>query len=296
MEAGREIREEMGTIRLQTAQEVCFTKGEKERYEAEGIPRWSLYDLQHEILVLRPLNVIPEGRPLTENARARVTRPGLKISRTCDASPYHDVPIGGNLTYTVTVENCAHRGYTDIPILQELPQGTRLVQTAGARRGQTLSWCVSVPAGGSVQARFTVAVEKGPEVCCRGGTAAGIALPELTRYVGRFAGEETPDVPKLLECHLETLEDGSGLVRFSGLPRQLVPGFLGGRRLVTASAAERILDFRTEFLMPGDILVTVADPLGPQQQVTLQRQEDVTEEMLWGLFAKELFFLMRPGR
>ena len=69
-----------------------------------------------------------------------------------------------------------------------------------------------------------------------------------------------------------------------------------GKMLMTASAAERILDFDTRFVMDGDVLVTVRDPLGEAEEITVTESKEITPELLWKQFTQYRFFLLRPGR
>lgn len=302
MTTGRENFEENGTVTLQPADQLCFTDGHKEWYKKTGTPRWSLYDDQREIIVLRPLRAAnAKNYPLTDNARARLACPGLNLTRVCDIPPYHSVPTGGRITYTVTVENRSETDYRDLPIMEKIPDGTKLIAADGRVETDRVRWLVTVPAGGSVSVSHTVEVVSGSRIVSEGGSAAGIGLNRIVRQVRNAAenGKMPEDMAKFLRENLESVENAPGadtrLVRFQKMPELLVPRFVGGRMLLTDSAKDRILDFDTRCLMEGDVLVTVADPLGKKEQITVTEAGDVTEELLWGLFTKDLFFLLRPG-
>lgn len=350
MNTGLDAYEEKGTITLQTADELCFTEGHKEHYTSNKIPRWSLFDDQREIIVLRPLRETTNA--LTPNALARLAHPGLNIDRTCSVAPYNCVSVGEPVTVSVTVENHSQTNYENLPILERIPANAKLLQTDGNASVGVIRWLVDVPAGKSVTVSYTVEVTEGESIVFVGGEAAGIRSNRIERTVakhltdkenadlldlangceGALAGENLPDLAfvnrvyekylgkkiplpsakDLLKGILVSVLDAPGaekrLVEQRKACKWLVPGFVGGRMLITASPEDRILEFDTDFVMPGDVLLVTADPLGDKEESTVYLylgdgafgymteggMEVTREDILWKLFTKDLFLLLRP--
>ena len=88
-----------------------------------------------------------------------------------------------------------------------------------------------------------------------------------------------------------------------------IPHYWGGRQLLI-SAYERILEFKQEYLMPGDILIYAQNALEEKADIRVYMylgdgkylctsKEGITEcgeEILWYAFAEDFFVALRPSR
>lgn len=355
---GEEAHEDVGTIRLQPVDELCFRRDNADYCKRNKLGRWCLYDM-HEITVLRPLRITSEADyPLTPNARARLAHPGLNIERTADFSGFRTLPRGGNITYTITVENHSKTDYAALPITDRVPKHTTLVSASGATENAgKLLWLADVPAGGQVTVQFTVQTGEGKQVLSEGGDVAGIRTPTIvttltgpglteqqnallaglaTHHEGKLPGTETgmafavklykdylgeklalPETDKLLPKFFDLVEGDPGAEtpllhwkkRLPAAAKLLLPRYQGGLMLLTATAQERILEFKLSNLLPGDILLYVKKPMsddmtqrvlvylgdgafaeGSENGLTVTR-----DEVLWPAFCEDLFLLFRPA-
>lgn len=350
MKTCKEAHEAMGTIRLQPVDELCFVQGNKEWYTQTRTPRWSMYDDMQEILVLRPLRLADaQHYPLTPNAQARLSHPGLNIDRVATPGQYRNVPNGGTITYTLTVENQSDTDYTGLPVMEKIPAGTALTGPCdGEIREGALHWLLDIPAGGSKTLTYSVLVNaKSGWVVSEGGNVAGIranviktlVAPVLTaednarlleladnmpkqsvaglelanwiyeKYLGKTLA--LPDAKTLVTELVEptTGEKAEGpLVRRKAEHPMVLPRYQGGKMLVTKDVWQRVLEFTTDYLQPGDILLYVTKPLEQEQTETVyvylggdafatitENGATVTrEDVLWPAFAQDLFFCFRP--
>ncbi len=333
MNTGKDSYEPMGTMRLQPVDELAFVQGDRERYRANKIPRFSLYDDQFCFVIVRPLRACREEQwPLTANAKARMAHPGLNIDRTASVKPYQTARIGDSITYWVTVENCSKTAYTDITVFEPIPAGTKLAAAPDAwEQEDGLHWTLSVGAGEKKTVTFTVQITQGPWVIAQGGNVAGIRSNKIRTHVGNRLTEEQEaklltqadkgisqayasigidvDLEKLVCSYFEPYPGREKLIRRQKDTPMLVPLYMGGRWLITKHTNGRILEFGTYQLHVGDVLLHVTEPLEKDQSITaymylggeeflVQTPEGIsktTEEVLWPSFTKDLFFCVRPS-
>ena len=124
-----------------------------------------MYDL---FFVLRPTqlgDLADSGKKVTAvdpaqaEAESRKKFPGIETERTVSCGKFGSVVSGEDVIYTVTVKNGGTAAYKDLPILENLPTGTKLKTAEGAKNeGGRLTWTVDVPAGKSVSVTYTVTV------------------------------------------------------------------------------------------------------------------------------------------
>jgi uncharacterized repeat protein (TIGR01451 family) len=121
-----------------------------------GIPKvavWQLdYDASHGVLAAGT-----HGRgAYTLNNRNAL--PALVVSKADSGVP---VGPGRNIDYTITVKNLGNAAATGVTIREPIPRYTRFVSadSGGRYDDGTVSWRnLTVPAGGSVSVKFTVAI------------------------------------------------------------------------------------------------------------------------------------------
>ena len=325
MNTGKDSYETMGTLRLQTMEEVCLAHGNNDWYKSNKIPRWCVWGGMSRFAVIRPLRVYrQEDHPLTDNAKARLNMPGLNIDRRCSHNFYTGAAAGEKLTYTVTVENTSCNTY-EVPVAEQLPEGTELIS------GQ-LSCRMVLQPGQKQQLTYTVLVLPTTQrVVSGGGFVAGIRSNTLVTpirkhltpqqeqklqsfdYAGldgmelanRVYGEALAmNLPKLeLHTLFRTLEEG--LIRRTDVPiPMLVEKYIGGRSLIHEK--NRILEFPEEYLRIGDVLLYVTEPLTANEKqecfIYLGQgrygcaQGIIEESPLWNAFQKDLFLCLRPGQ
>ena len=324
MNTGKDSYETMGTLRLQTAEEVCYAHGNNDWYKQNKIPRWCVWGGMSRFAVIRPLRVYrEEDHPLTANTRARLEKPGLNIDRRCSHGFYKGAEAGEQITYTLTVENTSSNTY-EVPVTEVLPEGTELMEG-------TLS-CRMVLKPSQKQALvYTVRVLPGTEqVVSTGGFVAGIRSNTLVTPVrkhlspeqeqklqsvapeGRNGMELANRIYKdalgisLPEIRLERFfrKDEEKLISRNGQPiPMLVENYIGGRSLINEK--NRILEFSEGYLRIGDVLLYVAEPLTDNEkqeayiylgQGRYACTDGITEESpLWQAFQKDLFLCLRPA-
>ena len=325
MNTGKDAYETMGTLRLQTMEEVCLQHGNNEWYKENKIPRWCVWGGMSHWAVVRPLRIYKEEEyPLTSNAQARLSKPGLNIDRRCSETFFRGVGEGEYLTYTLSVENTSQNTY-EIPVTEQLPEGAMLVEgkltaawTLGPGEKQILTYTVRVLPGTK-------------QVVSTGGSVAGIRSNTITVPVIRHLTEEQEQALEQLpvceksgmdfvrKVYAEKLgmylpefsvnrfftEENDGLISRNGkkIPMQ-VERYIGGRCLI--GEKDRIIEFSEQYLRVGDVLLYVTAPMTEdEQQVAYMYLGDgkfadhngiCEESPLWQAFTKDLFLCLRPGQ
>lgn len=322
MNTGKDSYEEMGTLRLQTIEEVCLAHGKNEWYRENKIPRWCVWGGMSQWVVVRPLRVYKEEEyPLTTNAIARLEKPGLDIDRRCSHNYFKTAAEGEYLTYTLTVTNTSANTY-EIPITEILPEGTVLMDGK-------LSWNWTLAPGEKKTAAYTVRVLPGVDrIISTGGMVAGIRSNTLVTPVRKHLTQKQEEcLQKVERCeNLEqarrsyeqlgiylpefTLsrffreEEGGFISRNGKKIPMLVDRYIGGRSLLYEN--DRIIEFSEAYLRIGDILLYVTQPLTENEQHTCYiylgegrfvGPEGLAPECpLWSAFQKDLFMCLRPGQ
>jgi len=186
MSTHKETHEKNGTIFLQPVDQLCFRKGTSDWYKRNKTPRWSMYDMQ-EIIIIRPLRIATEENyPLTPNARARLSYPGLNITRTAEPGAYRSVAKGETITYRIHIDNKSLKDYSEISVKEIIPSGTSLLfADNAAQQENTLQWSVSIPANSAAELTYTVKVsEDAPDkIIAEGGSVAGIRSNRIVTLV-----------------------------------------------------------------------------------------------------------------
>ena len=154
----------------------------------------------------RPENLQESGYTITPATYSRLQYPGLCIDRTVDITPYGTAEKDGTLTYSVTLSNRSDnplydtywsaiygkpyygQDHTGIVVTEKVPAGTELVHASGNAtvNGDTISWKVDVPAGGTLRVYYTVRVtaEAGSTIVSKDGFVADIPSISITNVVG----------------------------------------------------------------------------------------------------------------
>lgn len=325
MNTGEDSYETMGTLRLQTMEEVCLRHGENEWYRENKIPRWCVWGGMSHWAVIRPLRIYKEEEyPLTPNAVARLDKPGLNIDRRCNTTFYRGIGEGECLTFTVTVENTSQNTY-EIPVTEQLPEGTVL-------RDGKLSATWTLSPGRQNVLSYTVRVQPGvTQVVSTGGWVAGIRSNTITipvrKHLTQQQEEKLQDLPishktgmdfvcqvyeeklgiYLPELSLERFfnRENDGLISRNGkkIPMQ-VDRYIGGRNLLHEK--DRIIEFADNYLRIGDVLLYITNPLTEEEQQEtyiylgegkFADNKGICEKSpLWTAFTKDLFICLRPGQ
>lgn len=323
MNTGKDSYETVGTLRLQTMEEVCLARGNNQWYKENKIPRWCVWGGMTRWAVVRPLRVYrEENHPLSANARARLEKPGLDIIRCCTPGFYKAVGEGEQITYTLTVENTSENTY-QIPVTEQLPEGTVLVDGK-------LSWDWTLAPGEKKEASYTVRVLPGvSQVVSTGGFVAGIRSNTLITPVRKHLSaqqeqqlENMSDIklamgmedvrrvyealgismPALSLSDFFRLEEDQNISQNGRKIPMLVERYIGGLSLVREK--NRILEFSEDYLRVGDVLLYVTEPLTENEKqeayIYLGKgrygcADGITEESpLWHAFQKDLFMCLRP--
>ena len=325
MNTGKDSYETMGTLRLQTMEEVCLRHGQNQWYKENKIPRWCVWGGMTHWAVIRPLRIYKQEQyPLTANALARLEKPGLNIDRRCDTTCYRGIGAGENLTFTLTVENTSANTYC-IPVTEQLPEGTLLLS------GQlSANWTLGP--GQKEQLCYTVRVLPGAEqIVSTGGSVAGIRSNTITipviRHLTQDQEQNLLQLPKTEKTGMDFVSwiygekldmylpeftvsrfftaEADGLISRNGkkIPMQ-VHRYIGGQCLLHEK--DRILEFSEDYLRIGDVLLFVTAPLTPEEQqkayiylgdgVFADNEGPCAESPMWSAFTKDLFICLRPGQ
>ena len=325
MNTGKDSYETMGTLRLQTMEEVCLRHGENQWYKENKIPRWCVWGGMSHWVVLRPLRIYKEEEyPLTPNALARLEKPGLNIDRRCSETFFRGIGEGEYLSYTLTVENTSQNTY-DIPVTEQLPEGTVLVEGK-----LNASWTLAP--GETKTLTYTVRVLPGvSRVVSTGGFVAGIRSNTITVPVIRHLTAQQEQLLQQLPTCDETGMDfvqkvyeeklgmylpeftvsrffqtePEGFISRNGkkIPMQ-VACYIGGRSLLYEK--DRIIEFSDHYLRVGDVLLYITAPMTDEEQQEsyvylgggkFADHKGICEESpLWTAFTKDLFLCLRPGQ
>lgn len=179
METGEDAVENTGNIYCHEVQNQFLGKNNKGR----------LYK-NYGFCLLRPLqSATIQGCKVTEMAKTRMQYPKMVIDRTVSCGFYGSAEVGGELTYTLKIENHAKQDYTALPISETAPEGTTLVSVDGkaVTSGQkNANWTLDVPAGKNKTVKYTVKVDAplGSTIINNGGKVGNIPSNTLKTKVG----------------------------------------------------------------------------------------------------------------
>jgi len=151
------------------------------------------------VSVHRPALLSAEEYPITLNAQARLTYPGLNITRTCEAGVWGSVVSGENLTFTTVVANKSKTDFSGLMYRESVPEGCTLVEVDGKSTTAAVPlWKLDIPANGSVTVTYTLRFDApaGTEIVNSGGSMAGIESNVIHTTVQNF----TPDSAKLTDA------------------------------------------------------------------------------------------------
>ena len=162
--------------------------------------------VQPKLDLLYPEGIPMSGYTITAATRSRLQYPGLGIDRTVDITPYGTAEQGGTLTYSVKLSNQSDdpvydtywstvsgepyygEDHTGIVVTEKIPAGTVLVHASGKAvvEGDTITWTVDLPAGGTLDLHYTVRVtaESGSIIVSEGGYVADIPSNRIENRVG----------------------------------------------------------------------------------------------------------------
>ena len=174
------------------------------------------------------------GYMITDTTLSRLEYPAMEIDRTVNITPYGTAVAGGNLTYSVKINNksnnefyCTYQSavrgetyagekYTGLVVTETIPEGTVLVAdsiTAGGaydEQTNTITWTIDVAAGVMVECTYTVNVTGniGDVITNGGGTVADIPSNTISNTIGGV---------KLADAKVTALEDfyADGVSKFA---------------------------------------------------------------------------------
>ena len=305
---------------------------------------------------------------VTPQAVSRIQYPEMTIDRTVNVGPFGMAVKGGEMTYTVVIQNHSKTTYKGLPVTETVPKGTELKEAKDAKNENgKLSWTVEIPAGGSKTLSYTVTVtgKEGEKIVSDGGfvadipsnslvTAIGYPMPEgaetRMQELAKMSGEEA--AAKLGLADKKPLDDIrcvysyilSGEAKLGGkltdvlqgttaitkyytkgeknamglyevspegkLGQLMVNGYYGGQDVHVETVKDRLMELRTEHLMPGDVLVKLEKSIavycvylgGGKFLTNSTKDEPATapviagQEVLTDCFKEtyKFFFLTRP--
>ena len=198
MATGKEKYEDAGAIYIQDVDASCFQPG--------GTRGWYLGDDTHAatFAILRPLDAADFVAEPTEAALTRAEFPRISVSRRLDRWQYASVLKDEEIPVTVTVKNNGKQDHRGVPVTENLPEGQELIAgsaTEGAAvNGNTLTWTVDVPAGGSVELTYRVKILSGmgQTVTFPAGSVGGLTTREIAVAVGGMKLSEDQEVALVL--------------------------------------------------------------------------------------------------
>lgn len=124
---------------------------------------------------------------VTPQAKSRVQYPEMTIDRTVNVGPFGMAVKGGELTYTVVIQNNSKEAYKGLTVTETVPKGTELKAAKDAKNENgKLTWTADIPAGGSKTLSYTVTVtgKEGEKITCDGGFVADIPSNSLVTAIG----------------------------------------------------------------------------------------------------------------
>ncbi|MBQ3289902.1 MAG: hypothetical protein IJH50_10865 [Kiritimatiellae bacterium] len=284
--------EKSGTIRLDDF-DACFFHG----------PSMTTHT---KIMAFRPLDLPAEKYPLSESAKARYLHPRLRIDRCVDVGPYGSVVTGGELNYSITLQNFSKVPYT-VPVSEKVPEGCALVSYTAlpfannqlSTHNSRLNWDVPLAPGEKRTLKWCVKVTApaGSKVVATGGTAADIPSNTLVTEV----------VPRRISAAVARAWAEANIHNVTNLPDCRVAGWAGGRRSKNPPRMVRNRDPHARQLMEGDVVVVSRGLSRPKEfrlwvkgrdgleEMTPQGIRWVTEDEVASLLAKDLFVALRPA-
>ena len=241
--------------------------------------------------------------------------------------------------------------YENLPVWETVPEGTVLneesiADNGGKFDGKTVSWDITLAPGESITLSYEVTVSAGPgeTVVNGGGFVGNIPSNVLTTTVGRGNAVELagrafallPDTEEIIEALFENTKITAAPVdlmeketiigmayvlkereqvadEYLDLYDKMIPGFYGGRKVWTPNGGSTILEFRENYLQPGDYIVAAnVDEDGyPTVEalylytgngaLSLGDNSGVAWEIAWvkdleSLFTYDVFFLLRQSK
>lgn len=156
--------------------------------------------------LLYPEGLCTSGYTITPATYSRLRYPGLGIDRTVNITPYGTAEQDGTVTYFVKLSNQSDdpvydtyrstvsgepyygQDHTGIVVTEKIPVGTVLEHASGKAdvQGDTITWTVNLPAGGTLNLHYTVRVtaEVGSIIVSEGGYVADIPSNCIKNRVG----------------------------------------------------------------------------------------------------------------
>lgn len=274
---GEETYEDKGSIKLQPTEELFYTK------KNENGPTCYLAAAGHSgngLNILRPFDA-PDFVPQpTAKALSRVQYLGIRVDRELDRSRYVAVENGTELAVTVSVTNNGKADYTELPVVENLPQGQTIVDGSAAdavAEDGRLSWKLTVPAGQTVTVGYKLKISGAPgeSVTLPGGTVAAIETPEIPVVIGGkpMSAEQ---VKALTEAAKAMAKNGTDAQQTEVVNQLYRDAF--GVELKLPETMEKLAE-----------LLTVADvPTGLEKRLFMRKTELNDEE-------KQLMKMIIPG-
>ena len=147
----------------------------------------------------------PEKYPLSERAKTRLLYPGMNIFYTVEGGIYGAVNKGGELTYTLEIQNTSQQDYEGLLVQIPAPKNGKIVKVNGeAFKGNLLKMTWDIPAGGKMVCPITVQAtgNVGDLLTAEGAYVHAIPLP--TYYTGiQSAKPEAAAVRAAMEKHVD---------------------------------------------------------------------------------------------
>lgn len=305
-----EVFEEEGTIQMLSTNKL---------FEPEH-KRYVFTELTY-LCIVRPLNTYGGGIPQKTMNRMQ-NLDGIVAEKLSSHTYGMTVNPGDTMTFTFSLTNCGDQE-TTVEIKDTVPSNTAYVSGAEMVNGNELSWTLTVPAGGTASASYTVKVhenaDNGDTVYSDAGTAGGVPVCCPKVYIGKtltpqeqtaiqsaakdlssnrgiaLADEiytkaigKTTDFPASFEELMDALYSPNGKLNTDGgLLDKIVPGMFGGQVVqirILAEDAHRLEDIRTRLPYTRDLI--------PGDIIVAEGSGETTSQELYMVLGDTLLDLM----
>ena len=176
MKTGVEQYEKKGTVKKASAEKYFHQKGKGRYFGQRG-----------RDTILRVVDDPDQPSAITPSARTRMQYPWMRCIHTVDTGCYGAAELGGELIYTLRIQNKGKQDFKSVPVRYVVPEGTELLAAPDAQiDGRTLTWTLDVPAGETKKLTVNVKVTAalGAEIVSDGGMVGEIPMKVLTTVVG----------------------------------------------------------------------------------------------------------------
>ncbi len=224
-----------GTVQKVSAAEL-FTNKDSTMYLFYNSAERKMF----KFCVLRPL---ARGLTVNEKTEKRMALAGLSFEKTVEPGLRAAVERGGQITYTLRIENHSSNVYENLPFKEILSEHLQFVRGSEGMvvSGREITASVSIGAMETVTLRWTAKVKADAPLGARiEGNATelnGFPLSTEANYVGKFTPEQ---LSAIASAALAAAESGKSYTDPILFANELYQGLLGEDLIKLQSAAELI--------------------------------------------------------